>query len=128
MSASLPFTVMPCPCCGSMKIAISTTTNALTNLPRNDRPVCLECGVRAETLEAWNKRTARPEVACMKWPDSIERKLPIEDRIKAALQRIRDGHANMRIPADETDVDWVLADCLTLLSSRSPQLRSQEKP
>lgn len=52
---------MACPCCGSMKIAISTTTNALTNLPRNDKPVCLECGVRAETLEAWNLRITRPE-------------------------------------------------------------------
>lgn len=42
------------------------------------------------------------------------RTMTIEERIKDALQRIRDGNY-MRIPAHQTDPDIVLADCLTLL-------------
>lgn len=44
------------------------------------------------------------------------RTMTIQERIKEALQRIRDGRAYMRIPADQTDPDVVLADCLTLLT------------
>lgn len=32
------------------------------------------------------------------------------ERIDAALKRLTDGHAPMRIPASQTDVDLVLAD------------------
>ena len=49
------------------------------------------------------------------------RTMPIQDRIKWALQRIRDGRSYMRIPADQTDPDIVLADCLTLLTSPVPE-------
>lgn len=38
-------------------------------------------------------------------------------RIDAALQRVRNGHAPMRIPTDMTDVDVVLHDCRTALAS-----------
>ena len=41
--------------------------------------------------------------------------MTIQDRIKAALERIRNGNAHMRVPADQTDADIVLADCLSLL-------------
>lgn len=36
----------------------------------------------------------------------------IEKRIAAAIERITSGHASMRVPAEETDPDLVLADCL----------------
>lgn len=37
--------------------------------------------------------------------------MPLADRINAALERIYNGHAGMRIPAEATDHDVVLADC-----------------
>lgn len=48
------------------------------------------------------------------------RTMTIQARIEEALQRIRDGRAYMRIPADQTDPDIVLADCLTLLKRAVP--------
>jgi hypothetical protein len=42
------------------------------------------------------------------------------DRIKAAEQRIQDGHAPRRIPADPTDVDLVLAEVRYLLEGKQP--------
>ena len=42
------------------------------------------------------------------------------DRLKAAEQRIRDGHAPRRIPADPTDVDLVLAEVRYLLEGKQP--------
>ena len=42
------------------------------------------------------------------------------DRIKAAEQRIQDGHAPRRIPADPTDVDLVLAEVRHLLEGKRP--------
>lgn len=39
-------------------------------------------------------------------------------RIDAAIKRITDGHAPMRIPADNTDVDIVLAECANFIRSR----------
>lgn len=39
--------------------------------------------------------------------------MEIEDRIKAAILRITSGQGSMRILAEETDPDLVLADCLT---------------
>ena len=42
------------------------------------------------------------------------------DRIKAAEQRIQDGHALRRIPADPTDVDLVLAEVRYLLEGKQP--------
>lgn len=38
--------------------------------------------------------------------------MDIEERIKVAIRRILSGHGAMRIPAEETDPDLVLADCL----------------
>lgn len=42
------------------------------------------------------------------------------DRIKAAEQRIDDGHAPRRIPADPTDVDLVLAEVRLFLEGKAP--------
>jgi hypothetical protein len=42
------------------------------------------------------------------------------DRIKAAEQRIQDGHSPRRIPADPTDVDLVLAEVRYLLEGKQP--------
>ncbi|HHA2725605.1 Uncharacterised protein [Stenotrophomonas maltophilia] len=39
--------------------------------------------------------------------------MDIEERIEAAIERITCGFAPMRVPADGTDPDLVLADCLT---------------
>ncbi len=59
------------------------------------------------------------------------------DRIKAAEQRIQDGHAPQRIPADPTDVDLVLAEVRHLLEGKQPpfwldqycpQAREPEQP
>ncbi len=41
----------------------------------------------------------------------------IQQRIDAAIKRITDGHGCMRIPADETDPDLVLADCKAEIAS-----------
>jgi hypothetical protein len=37
----------------------------------------------------------------------------IEARIALAIERITSGQGPMRVPADQTDPDLVLADCLT---------------
>ncbi len=42
------------------------------------------------------------------------------ERIKAAEQRIHDGHAPRRIPADPTDVDLVLAEVRLWIESKPP--------
>ena len=42
------------------------------------------------------------------------------ERIKSAEQRIQDGHAPRRIPADPTDVDLVLAEVRYLLEGKQP--------
>ena len=42
-----------------------------------------------------------------------EQVMDIEERIEAAIERITCGFAPMRVPADFTDPDLVLADCLT---------------
>ena len=42
------------------------------------------------------------------------------DRVKAAEQRIADGHAPRRIPADPTDVDLVLAEVRMLIEGKAP--------
>ena len=42
------------------------------------------------------------------------------ERIKAAEQRIQDGHAPRRIPAEPTDVDLVLAEVRYLLEGKQP--------
>lgn len=39
--------------------------------------------------------------------------MDIEERIEAAIERITCGFAPMRVPADFTDPDLVLVDCLT---------------
>lgn len=54
----------------------------------------------------------------------IELKANIEDRIRAAISRITSGHGCMRIPAEETDPDLVLADCLAEIK----RLRAQWQP
>lgn len=48
--------------------------------------------------------------------------MDIEDRIKAAIERITSGQGSMRVPAEETDPDLVLADCLTEIK----RLRARE--
>ena len=40
----------------------------------------------------------------------------LKDRIDAAIKRIQDGHGAMRVPADLTDPDIVLAECRELIS------------
>lgn len=42
------------------------------------------------------------------------------DRIESAIKRITDNHAPRRIPADPTDVDLVLAECIAFLEGRWP--------
>lgn len=39
----------------------------------------------------------------------------LEDRVRGALERVLAGHGAMRIPADPTDPDLVLADVLKVL-------------
>lgn len=46
-------------------------------------------------------------------------KAPLLERIDAAIQRITSGCGNMRIPADITDPDLVLADCKRVLLERN---------
>ena len=53
-------------------------------------------------------------------PERVEPPAGIIDRINAAIQRVVDGHAPRRIPADPTDVDLVLAECLGYFEGRWP--------
>jgi len=47
--------------------------------------------------------------------------MDIEERIKAAIARITSGQCSMRVPAEETDPDLVLADCLReIMRLRNP--------
>jgi hypothetical protein len=48
------------------------------------------------------------------WPSGLL------DRVKAAEKRIRDGHGLMRVPADPTDPDLVLAEIAALIEGRKP--------
>jgi len=57
---------------------------------------------------------AQPEQEPVAWPAGLI------DRIKAAEQRIQDGHSPRRIPADPTDVDLVLAEVRSLLEGEQP--------
>lgn len=45
-------------------------------------------------------------------------------RVVSAIERITSGSALMRVPADLTDPDLVLADVLTLLDGLSPQINA----
>lgn len=109
-----------CPTCGG--------DGKLTDEPGTfkDCHTCAGCGkvvpfgnrlIRA----SYGTRSSEP-LGTVQWPDGMPRKLHIEERIKQALDRIRNGQAPMRIPADETDPDWVLADCLTIFRARSATL------
>jgi pyridoxal biosynthesis lyase PdxS len=53
--------------------------------------------------------------------------MPLIDRINAALNRIHQGHAAMRIPAEATDHDVVLADCKEHIAALEKQLRRAEE-
>lgn len=63
-------------------------------------------GIRA-ALEA-----AAPMLASARVPDGMI------ERIDSAIQRITDGHAPRRIPADPTDVDLVLAEVRSWLTGQ----------
>jgi hypothetical protein len=57
---------------------------------------------------------SQPQQEPVAWPAGLI------DRIKAAEQRIQDGHSPRRIPADPTDVDLVLAEVGYLLEGKQP--------
>jgi hypothetical protein len=65
-----------------------------------------------ERIAEMKKQPAQQEPVA--WPAGLI------ERIKAAEQRIQDGHAPRRIPADPTDVDLVLAEVRYLLESKQP--------
>lgn len=44
--------------------------------------------------------------------NTAEIPMSLEKRIEAAIDRVKMGHAPMRIPVDQTDIDLVLYDCL----------------
>ena len=53
--------------------------------------------------------------------------LPLRDRIKSAIERVTNGQGLMRIPAEATDPDLVLFDCLVALDAaraREAKLRA----
>lgn len=54
--------------------------------------------------------------------------IDIEQRITAAIERITSGNAPMRVPADETDPDLVLADCLAEIRRLRAALSAQPHP
>ena len=65
-------------------------------------------------VRADERALAAPVQEPVAWPAGLI------DRIKAAEQRIQDGHAPRRIPADPTDVDLVLAEVRYLLEGKQP--------
>jgi hypothetical protein len=81
-------------------------TEALDRMAENAR----ELGLDYEPAPATELREQEP----VAWPAGLI------ERIKAAEQRIQDGHAPRRIPADPTDVDLVLAEVRYLLEGKQP--------
>jgi hypothetical protein len=43
--------------------------------------------------------------------------MTLNERIEAALERIKTGQAAMRVPVEATDPDIVLADCATAIAA-----------
>lgn len=80
--------------------------------------VYLRINGRDEVYEADWLKHLKPAA----WPDGLI------ERVKAAMQRIQDGHAPRRIPADPTDVDLVLGEVLCLLEGRDPPFWVQPDP
>lgn len=94
--------------------------------------------------QAWKARAAHgvrvdaePDVARLVAAGKVRTqpvdRVELEGRIIAAIRRLIDGHAPMRVPADPTDPDLVLADCLALLradgvSGPDGQTFAQETP
>ena len=64
--------------------------------------------------ESWDKAEQPAQQEPVAWPAGLI------ERITAAEQRIQDGHAPRRIPADPTDVDLVLAEVRYLLEGKQP--------
>lgn len=58
--------------------------------------------------------------------DTLKTVQALVPRIDAAIQRIVDGSAPMRIPADDRDPDLVLADCRALCCALIAQLQAGE--
>ena len=52
--------------------------------------------------------------------------MTLDERIEAAIDRITDGRAPMRIPADPTDADLVLAACREELTSLRARISEME--
>ena len=71
-----------------------------------------EEGYQAGWNAAMDAKPAQQEPVA--WPAGLI------ERITAAEQRIQDGHAPRRIPADPTDVDLVLAEVRYLLEGKQP--------
>lgn len=69
-------------------------------------------------LDAPSLDCAAPGVSMVEdkpaWPSGLL------DRVKGAEKRIRDGHGLMRVPADPTDPDLVLAEIAALIEGRKP--------
>jgi hypothetical protein len=78
---------------------------------REDQQRIAELSAEIDRLTAAQPASVQEPVA---WPDGLI------DRIKAAEQRIQDGHAPRRIPADPTDVDLVLAEVRYALEGKQP--------
>ena len=74
-------------------------------------------GVLLEHFDAWAGYTHPPRDVgdgFVVMPDGLR------DRVESAIQRIVDGHAPRRVPADPTDVDLVLAEVLALVDGKWP--------
>lgn len=87
------------------------------------------CPVKDASKPSQEGRTtptvAAPVAVKMHYPDGFIT-MSLHERIDAAIERIATGQAAMRIPAEQTDPDIVLAECKQLINA----LRRQrgEKP
>lgn len=93
-----PLPADPSPTCNNQ----GAVGNILTAQP------CPDCSAPASPVSTVEQGDAQP------WPAGLL------ERVKAAEQRIRDGHGSMRIPADPTDPDLVLAEVAALIEGRNP--------
>lgn len=53
----------------------------------------------------------------MTTPKMKDADLPLRDRIEAAIERVKTGQGQMRVPVEATDPDVVLFDCLAELDA-----------
>jgi hypothetical protein len=89
-------------------------------IPDKQKTLILHMHAMRSAVRKWNKRVAKLE-ARVAAPSinapGVSVPVGLLSRIDAAIQRIATGSAAMRVPAENTDPDMVLAECRSALKA-----------